>query len=145
MSTFIFGMTPGKGCFPSFPFEVIGRLDLLPGLFRRFHILEEGCVLRRDGPDFHQKIEVENPLLKLLSEEKDGDGFDFSGLNQGQNFKKLVHGPVTTGKNDQGFGTHQEMHPTDGEVMELEAELRRDIRIGFLFMGENDTGPPVSR
>jgi hypothetical protein len=109
MSTFIFGMTPGKGCFPSFPFEVIGRLDLLPGLFRRFHILEEGCVLRRDGPGFHQKIEVENPLPKLLSEEKDL------------------------------------LHLTDGEVMELEAELRRDIRIGFLFMGENDTEPPVSR
>jgi hypothetical protein len=49
--------------------------------------------------------------------------------------------PKPPGKTRDRLGAHQEMHLADGEIVEVEAQVGRDIGVGRLFMRQHDVQP----
>ena len=71
----------------------------------------------------------------------DGDWPGLARLSQGQDFKQLVQGPESAGKDHQGIGSHGQVHLAHGEIVEAERQVRGRIGIGFLLVGQGDIEP----
>ncbi len=60
------------------------------------------------------------------------------GLDQGQRLEHLVERAEAAGEDRDRLGAHQEVHLADGEVVEVEAELRRDVEVRHLLVRQHD-------
>lgn len=61
-----------------------------------------------------------------------------AGLDEAGGFEELVDGSETAREGDQGSRAKHEVELAQGEVPELEAQLRHDVRIGLLLPGQGD-------
>ena len=60
----------------------VGALDLVPGLFGRFDVLEDMHVFGIDHAVLDQHLEIDQPRPELLAEEQDRAAPDLGGLGQ---------------------------------------------------------------
>ena len=104
-------------------------------------VLEQLQIIRRDGAFFHQHIHVDQAAPVVGAEQDDGDRLGLLGLHQGHHFKQLIERSEPAGESHQCLGPHHEMHFAGREVVELEAQRRRHIGVGALFMGQGDVQP----
>src|ERR1700730_12496121 len=77
------------------------------------------------------------PILAAVDDDQGVFGH-FAGLREGHHFPELVHGAETAGENNEGFGDLCEPELAHEEVVEVEAELGADVRIGELLMRQFD-------
>ena len=98
-----------------------------------------GCTsLGRDHAGLDQQVEVDQPGPELAPEEQDRPHPRLAGLHQRQHLEQLVERAEAAGEADQGDRAHQEVHLAQREVVELEAELGRDVAVGHLLVREHD-------
>src|SRR5690606_24196856 len=64
--------------------------------------------------------------------------FHSVGLDKRHSFKQLIHCSKAAWENTNCLGAHQKMHFAKRKIMEVEAEFRRYIFIGRLFMRQNN-------
>ncbi len=88
-------------------------------------------------------LDVGLPLFPVVAagavDEDDGHGDGFSGLDEGENFKALVHGAETAGEKGDGVAGADEDEFSGEEVFEVdEFFIVGDEGVGFLFEGETD-------
>jgi hypothetical protein len=112
--------------------------DPLPDLFRRLGEPQELAILLVDHPLLGEEADVDGPPPVRLADEHDRNGLDLAGLHQGQGLEQLVEGAEAARKDDQRPGPQQEVQLAQGEVVEAEAEVRRDVGIGILLVGQVD-------
>src|SRR5690606_14131446 len=85
--------------------------------------------------------EIDDAGPEIPTEDENGNGLHLAGLNQCQHFKKLVERAEAAGEHRQRAGAHGEVHLAQRKIMELEAQLRRHIRIGALLVWQHDVEP----
>src|SRR3546814_1314023 len=62
------------------------------------------------------------------------DRLDLAGLDQRQQFERLVESAEAAGKDTHRAGAEQKVHLAQGEIVELKAQRRGDIAIRRLFV-----------
>jgi hypothetical protein len=92
----------------------------------------------QDRTFFDQHVKVQQALPVVGTKQDDGHGLDLAGLNQRDDFEQLIERAEATGERNQCRSTHHEMHFSRGEVMELETQVRRHVRVGALLVGQGD-------
>src|SRR3546814_13888908 len=80
------------------------------------------------SPLFDQRLEVHDASPELLAEKQYRHRRDLSGLDQRQKFKRFVECTEPARKHRHRPRAQQEMHLAKREIVELQAERRRDER-----------------
>ena len=93
--------------------------------------------------DLGEVVEVDEALPELLAEEDDRQGALLARLHQRQGLEELVERAVAAGEGDQRARAHQEVHLAEGEIVEVDAEPGRDVRIRDLLVREDDVEAEV--
>src|SRR5579885_392145 len=106
---------------------------------RMIGVLEQIQILGRDHAVLDERIKIDDlfPVLRAVEQNSDLLG-ELLSLREREQFHELIHGAVTPGKDHQRFGEVGEPELAHEEVVELEAELRGDVRIRKLFEGKPD-------
>ena len=112
--------------------------DRSPDFLRGLRILKEGKILGGNRSFFHEPVKVDHAFPEFLSDQNHRQGIDLPGLQKRQCFKEFVHGSKTPRKSHQRFCSGQKVHLSEGKVMKLKTQLRGDVGVGLLFMGEGD-------
>ena len=77
-----------------------------------------------------------------LFQEDEGHGVSFSGLDQGECFKGLVHGAESPRKEDDRIGFLEEGHFSVEKVFIVDVPgVSFQNGVGFLFKGQSDVYP----
>ncbi len=87
---------------------------------------------------FHQKLEVNQVVPVFFAHKNYGNRINGLCLDQGERFKKFVQCAESAGKSHKPLGPFQKVHFPYCKVMELKAQFRRNVGIGFLLKGQND-------
>ena len=82
------------------------------------------------------KVDHAVPIVPVV--EDDRNLLHAAGLAERQGVEQLVERAEAAGEDDQRLRPQQEVHLAQREVVELEAQLRRDVGIGHLLGGELD-------
>ena len=109
-----------------------------PCLLGRLDEAEQVHVVRRDHAGLHQQLEVHQPRPELAPEQQDGAAPRLAGLHQRHHLEQLVERAEAAGKAHQRHAAHEEVHLAQREVVELEAQLGRDVRVGHLLVRQHD-------
>ena len=77
-----------------------------------------------------------------------GTGSDLPGLDERQRLEELVERAEAAGERDERLRPQEEVHLPEGEVVEVDAEAGRDVRVRDLLVREDDVeaealGPDV--
>lgn len=107
--------------------------ELLPSLLGIIRKADEVKVRATDHACVRERFEIDDPCPERLVEEHDRNGHGFLRLGQGQHLEQLIHGAESTGEDDERAGAHRKVHLAHGEIVEAEAEIRRDVGIGPLL------------
>lgn len=126
--------SPGRGC------SMISD-DEVPRLLGRFGEVKQRQIVRSDQPFFDQKRPVDETFPKRLSDENDGDVAGFARLKKGQRLEQFVERAEAPRERHQRPRAEQEMHLAQGEITKLETEIRGDVGIGALFVGQRNVEP----
>src|SRR6185369_17683050 len=96
-------------------------------------------VARRDCAGFHQCVEVDHPIPIVLTVDDDAHAFgQLLRLGQRQQLEQFVKSAKAARENHQGLRQVCEPQLAHEEVMELEIQLRSDIRVRNLFERQID-------
>jgi len=105
----------------------------------RVRELEKLHVRGRDGPILDQRLEIYDFLPELRAVQDDHDLLrQLLGLHQRQDLEKLVHRSESARKDHQRLRQISEPELAHEEVMELEIQFIRDIRIRVLLVRKTD-------
>src|SRR5665811_2041785 len=99
-------------------------------------------VLGGDGTRVHQRLEIDYPVPVVLAIDHDANALgQLLGLHQGQQLEQLVEGAKPSRKNDQRLRQVGEPQLAHEEVVELEVQVGRDVRVGHLLEGQMNVEP----
>ena len=84
---------------------------------------------------------VDESLPVRRTHEDEGDPAHLAGLHQGEHLEQLVQRAEAAGEGHQRLRAHQKVHLAQREVVELEAQARRDVGVGCLLVGQHDVQP----
>src|SRR5215218_1454581 len=96
--------------------------DMLPGFLGRIDEGEQLEIVGRDHAFLDQRLEIDHPLPEFAAEEEDGKRLDLAGLDEGEQFERLVERSEAAGEDRNRPGAKQEVHLAKREIVELEAE-----------------------
>ena len=82
---------------------------------------------------------------ELLAEQDDRHALHAAGLDQRQRLEELVQRAEAAGKHRDRLGAQEEVHLADGEIVEVEAELRRHVGVRRLLVRQHDVEPDRGR
>src|SRR4051794_782496 len=86
-----------------------------------------------------ERLEVDDLVPVTLAEQHQRHVFlDLAGLHHGEKFEQLIEGAETAGEKDHRLGEVSEPELAHEEVVKLERQLARDVRIAGLFMRQRD-------
>ena len=113
--------------------------DASKGVVDRVGELEHFVFLLINHAPAHHGAEVENfiPILAAVNDDE-VVARELAGLEQREHFPKLVHSAKAARENDESFGDLREPKFAHEEIVEIEAELRTDISVGELLVGQFD-------
>ena len=90
----------------------------------------------------HQRLEVDHFFPERRTVEEHGNrAVELVSLRQRQDLEQLVERAEAARERDQGARQVREPQLAHEEVVELEAELRSDIRVGTLLLRQTDVEP----
>src|ERR1700734_1845133 len=112
--------------------------QLLPATFGAFGIAEEIEIGAGDRPLLGQLLEIHRAAPIGCVNEKNRDGWHFSGLNEGENLEQFVERAETARKYYQSIGTHRKVQLADREIMKLKSEIGRRIGVRLLLVRQTD-------
>ncbi len=118
--------------------QPVEPLDEGPGFLRVVGVVEEAQAAGRNRAFFDQCLDVDQLLPEGGAKQHDGHGLGLAGLYQREHFKQFVQRAKAAGEGDQGLGAHHEVHFAQREVVELEGQRWRDVRVAVLLMGQGD-------
>ena len=95
---------------------------------------EQLAVLAVDDALVDQEVEVDRAPPVVLADQHDRHRLDRARLDEGQHLEQLVERAVAARERDQRLGAQQEMQLAQGEIVEAETELGRDVGIGELLV-----------
>src|SRR5581483_1181960 len=100
----------------------------------RVHDLYQVQVLGRDGARIHKRLKVDDlvPILAAVNQYQNLLG-QLLGLSKGQDFEQFIHGSKAAREDHQGLGEVREPEFTHEEIMKLEVQRRRDVRVRVLL------------
>src|SRR5258707_9347572 len=106
---------------------------------RRVGEREKFLVFRRDGAGVGQRFQVQHtvPVFLAVNDHQNFFG-QLARLGQGKDFKQLVQGAKTSGKNHQRLGQVGEPVFTHEEVVKLKIQLGSNVRVGVLLKRQAD-------
>ena len=113
----------------------------VPRLLGSFGKVKQCEIVGGNQTLLHQQRPINEAFPEVLAHEDDGDVAGFARLQKRQRLEQFVERAEPAGKHDQGPGAEEEVHLAQGEITKLEAEIRRDVGIGVLFMRECDVEP----
>jgi hypothetical protein len=101
--------------------------------------LEQVQVFGSDCAGVDEGLEVHDAVPVFAAVDYDENLFgQLVGLSEGEDFEEFVDGAEAAGKNHQRFGEIGEPELAHEEIVELEVERGRDVRIGILLEREID-------
>src|SRR5271170_5169904 len=113
--------------------------DIFEGFVDAVGELEHLVFLFVDSAPVDHGLPVEDlvPVFAAVNEDDVLLG-EFPCLEEREHFPKLVHSAKTAGENDQGFGDLREPELAHEEVVKIKAELRADVSVRELLVGQLD-------
>lgn len=69
-----------------------------PGVISRFSEMQKIHILRRDGAEIRQKLEIDHGSPEFLAEQDERNGLHALRLDQGQRFEKFIERAKPPGK-----------------------------------------------
>jgi hypothetical protein len=116
-----------------------GRPGTSPGILGRLDEVEQVHVARADHAGLDQPVEVDQagPRTRARTAGSAG-GATLAGLHQRHRLEQLVQRAEAARETHQRDAAHQEVHLAQREVVKLEAQLRRDVRVGLLLVRQHD-------
>lgn len=118
--------------------EAVEAGEMLPRLFGALDEAEEPGVAGADHAGVDQVLEVDQLFPELAPEQQDRPRAALAGLDQRQRLEQFVEGAEAAGEAHQRDAAHHEVHLAQREVVELEAQLRRDVRVRRLLVRQHD-------
>ena len=104
--------------------------DDLPRLLRRLGIIDQIKMLVGNHAFVGKELEVDDRVPILPPEQDDWKFLHALCLSQRQRVEQFIERAESPGKDNECFGSQQEVHLAQREVMELKAQLGRTIQIG---------------
>src|SRR5664280_2858778 len=92
----------------------------------------------RDPALLDEELPVDELLPVCTAHEDDREALHLPGLDERERLEELVQRAVAARERDERAGAHEQVHLADAEVVELEAEGRRDVRVRKLLVRELD-------
>ena len=116
--------------------------QVLECLFRRVRPMNQVEVVGRYRSRIHQRLKVDDlvPILLAIHHHADVLG-ELLGLRQGEQLEHFVERPKAPRKHHQRLGQVGEPQLAHEEVVELEVQVGRDVRVGNLLEGQIDVQP----
>ena len=113
--------------------------DVVKGFVNAVGELQHFVLVFVDRAPVDHGLPVEHlvPIFAAVDEDDVVLG-ELAGLQQREHFPKLVHRAEAAGKNDESFGNLREPEFAHKEIMKIEAELRTDVGVGELLVGQFD-------
>src|SRR5450755_3538437 len=118
--------------------EAVFGLEHAPGLLGGLDEMEQLQVERTDHARLDEQVEVDQPGPELAAEQQDRPASGLAGLDQRERLEQLVERAEAAREAHQCDRAHQEVHLSQAEVVELEAQLGRDVRIRRLLVHQHD-------
>src|SRR5690242_14946070 len=112
--------------------------NAVPGFLGGFREPEQFPVLRIDHALVDQKVEIDRAPPIALAYEHNGQWLDFSGLYQRKDFKQLIESAEAARKGHESSCTQQKMQFAKREIVKSQTEIRRDVWIRILLVGQVD-------
>ena len=113
--------------------------DVVEGLVHAIGELQHLVLVFVDRAPVDHGLPVENfvPIPAAVDEDDVVLG-ELARLQQREHLPELIHRAKAAGKDDEGFGDLREPQFAHEEIMKIEAELRADVGVGELLVGELD-------
>ena len=100
--------------------------------------MDEVEVVRRDHAFLDQRLEIDHAVPELLAEQQDRQRPHLAGLDQRQQLEHLVERAEAAGEHRDRARAQQEVHLAQREIVELEAQVRRDVGVRQLLVRQHD-------
>ena len=107
--------------------EAVFGLERCPGFLGGLDEAEQLQVERADHAGLDQQVEIDQPGPEIAPEQQHRAAPRLAGLDQRQRLEQFVERAEAAGETHQRHRAHQEVHLAQPEIVELEAELGRDV------------------
>ena len=104
----------------------------------RFGVVDQFQVFVVDHAFVGQVLEVDDRVPIFAAVEDDGDLLHAARLAEAERVEQLVERAEAAGEDDERGGAQDEVELAHREVVELEAEIGRDVRVGLLLVRQID-------